>query len=182
MSRILVNFAAFAVALLCAVSPAMADNLGSVVGGTAATQSGMAGGVCLTSPAALINGKQAGLVIDCTTHGLIVTPSSTAVQPTSQAPWTALAGTQTNLSVATATAPTVPATATILVAQAQGTNNTSGVCLYWQDDGTNPTASAGQQMSASQTLSYIVTGLPIKFIAATGATCTVTLSYYKATP
>ena len=110
-----------------------------------------------------------------------VTPSSGgSATVVTQDPWVAVAGTQRALSIASATALTIPATATFAVIQAQGTNNTSGVCLYWQDDGTNPTNAAGQQMSAGQSLVYNVSTLPIKLIAASGATCTATISYYKA--
>ncbi len=91
----------------------------------------------------------------------------------------AVAGTQRGTSIASATALTIPATATVALIQAQGTNNSSGVCLYWQDDGTNPTASAGLQMPAGTTMFYKVSLLPAKFIAATGASCTLTASYYK---
>lgn len=91
----------------------------------------------------------------------------------------ALAGTQTGLSIATATALTVPTGATIALIQAQGTNNTSGACLFWRDDGTNPTNSTGSQMAAGASMFYKVTSLPIKLIAASGATCTATISYYK---
>ena len=92
---------------------------------------------------------------------------------------TIVAGTQTALTISSATALTVPATATTALVQAQGTNNTSGVCLYWRDDGTNPTGSVGQQMAAGATMFYHVTSLPIKMFAATGATCVATISYYK---
>lgn len=65
----------FLVLLALVASPAMADNLGSVIGGQAAPQSGMAGGVCFTAPIPLSNGQQAGMRIDCTTHALVVTGS-----------------------------------------------------------------------------------------------------------
>jgi hypothetical protein len=99
--------------------------------------------------------------------------------PVSAAPISAIAGTQENISIATATALTVPMGATLAIIQAQGTNNSSGVCLYWRDDGTNPTNAAGQALSAFATLSYKVSSLPIKLIAASGATCTATISYYQ---
>lgn len=108
-----------------------------------------------------------------------VTASGSGTSTVTQAPLAAVAGTQRALSIATATSLTVPATATTAIIQAQGTNNTSGVCLYWQDDGTAPTASAGQQMAAGSVMLYKVTSLPIQLIAATGATCTATISYYK---
>lgn len=62
----------FAVILATLItSSAYADSLGSAAGGTAANQSSMAGGLCQSSPSALTNGQQAGLLIDCTTHALI---------------------------------------------------------------------------------------------------------------
>lgn len=94
-------------------------------------------------------------------------------------PVTIVAGTQRGLSIATATTLTIPATATMAFIQAQGTNNSSGVCLYWQDDGTAPTNAAGQAMSAYSSIWYNVNSLPIQLIAASGATCTATISYYK---
>lgn len=91
---------------------------------------------------------------------------------------TPVAGTQTNLTISAATGLTVPAGATVALIQAQGTNNTSGQCLFWQDDGTAPTGSTGQALPAYQDFYYKATG-PIKLIAASGATCTATISYYK---
>ena len=92
---------------------------------------------------------------------------------------TALAGTQTGLAISSATALTVPSGATKARIQAQGTNNTAGVCLYWRDDGTSPTGSAGYQMAAGMGMFYDVVSLPIKLIAATGASCTATILYYQ---
>lgn len=92
---------------------------------------------------------------------------------------TSVAGTQRGLSIAAATALTIPAGATMAAIQPQGTNNTAGVCLFWQDDGTDPTAVAGMALGANATLFYVVGALPIKLIAATGATCTATIAYYK---
>ena len=65
------NLPIAALAAMLAIAPAQADNLGSASGGQAGNQSGMAGALCLTSPVALSNGQQAGLLIDCTTHALI---------------------------------------------------------------------------------------------------------------
>lgn len=92
---------------------------------------------------------------------------------------TALAGTQRSLAIASATALTIPATATMALISVAGTNNTSGVCAYWQDDGTSPTNAAGQPLAAGAYLPYNAAGLPIKLIAASGATCTANISYYK---
>lgn len=63
-------------AFLFSATGSFADSLGSVVGGQAGNQSNMAGGVCLTSPMALSNGQQGGLLIDCTTRALITSPAS----------------------------------------------------------------------------------------------------------
>lgn len=92
---------------------------------------------------------------------------------------TVVAGTQRGLAIASATALTIPATATAALISVAGTNNTSGVCAYWQDDGTNPTNAAGQPLAAGAYLVYNAVGLPIKLIAASGATCTANISYYK---
>jgi hypothetical protein len=77
------------VALALGLSPAWAQ-LGSAVGGQAANQSSLSGGLCLSSPIAMTNGQQASLVIDCTTHALITEGaggggSSTANQGTPNA-------------------------------------------------------------------------------------------------
>lgn len=103
----------------------------------------------------------------------------TTTIPVSAGSVTAVAGTQVGLSIATATALTVPAGAMLAIINAQGANNPSGICLYWRDDGTNPTNSAGQALSALATLNYKVAALPIKLIAASGATCTATISYFQ---
>lgn len=87
-------------------------------------------------------------------------------------------GSQVNVTISAATGLTVPVGATYALIQAQGSNNTNGVCLFWRDDGTNPTNAAGQALAANQTLPYTVTGMPIKLIAASGATCTMSVSYY----
>lgn len=91
----------------------------------------------------------------------------------------AVAGTQRGVTISSATALTVPAGATAAFVSVQGTNNTSGICAYWQDDGTAPTASAGQPAASLWSAWYNIKSLPITFIAATGATCTLNASYYK---
>lgn len=118
-----------------------------------------------------------------TTGGLgCVNTVPSGTQSVSIQSWTAVAGTQTNLAIATATAPTMPATATIIVVTPEGTNGTTGICARWRDDGTDPTASTGQPMAALSVLVYKAAATPIKFIAATGASCTITISYFKVTP
>lgn len=62
----------FAFAL--SVAPCFADSLGSVTGGTAGTQSNMAGGVYNSAAITLSNGQQVGLQVD--TNGNLKTTSS----------------------------------------------------------------------------------------------------------
>lgn len=97
---------------------------------------------------------------------------------------TAIAGTQTGVSLASATSLTVPAGANIAVITVEGTNNSAGVCARWRDDGTAPTASAGSPLAANavmvyQVISSTLTYLPIQLIQASSATCTADVAYYK---
>lgn len=97
---------------------------------------------------------------------------------------TAVAGTQTGVSLAAATALTVPTGANIAVITVEGTNNASGICARWRDDGTDPTASTGSPLAANAVMVYQVKSsaqayLPIKLITATGATCSMDVAYYK---
>lgn len=87
-------------------------------------------------------------------------------------------GTQRGTAIASATGMTIPVGATVALVQFQGTNNGSGQCAFWQDDGTSPTGSAGQA-SPAYTPVWIAASAAFKAIAATGATCTMTVSYYK---
>lgn len=57
---------------------AHADPIGSAIGGAAGTQSSLGGGLCLTSPTPLVNGQQAGFLIDCATHALLTLPAGGA--------------------------------------------------------------------------------------------------------
>ena len=103
-------------------------------------------------------------------------PSVTTCFVPTQAP---IAGTQTSVSMATAQALTVPAKATLAIITVSGTNNTSGVCAFWQDDGTAPTGTTGQPLASLGGLTYFVKSLAtFKIIQATGASCTFTASYY----
>lgn len=157
----------FALLMALAVTKAHAQQAGASVLATCGTATYSAGSIYPTTQ---------------DTTGTLCTPGSSGAPSTvKQDSWTAVAGTQTALSIASATAPTVPATATILVFQPQGTNNSSGQCLIYRDDGTNPTGTTGIGVGAGQTVTYFVASSPIKFIAATGATCTVTITYYKYT-
>lgn len=173
------KFLAYAAIFVALASSAYADSFGSAVGGARANQSSLSGGLCLSSPVVLSDGQQRALLVDCTTGALITSPSASSTSVVTSKAVVSVPGTQTGLAIATATAPTIPAMATYLLAQAQGTNNTGGICLYWQDDGTNPTASAGQGLAAGASMWRKVSPDAIKFIAATGATCAVTISYYK---
>lgn len=94
-------------------------------------------------------------------------------------PSTSKVGQQTSVSLAAATALTVPTGATLAVITVEGTNNGAGVCARWRDDGTAPTASAGNPLGSLAILSYQVTNLPIQLIQATGATCSMDVSYYR---
>ena len=100
---------------------------------------------------------------------------TTCYQPYLQA----IAGTQTPVTITSATPLTIPAKATVAVITVQGSNNTSGVCAYWRDDGMAPTTTTGNAMSVSSPpFVYAVKGLPIQFIQASGATCTLNVAYY----
>lgn len=91
-----------------------------------------------------------------------------------------VAGTQRGLAIASSTALTVPTGATVGLIQAQGTNTTARVCLFWQDDGTAPTATAGQSLGANGSIWVSSNSLSaIRLIASASATCTATISYYK---
>jgi len=97
--------------------------------------------------------------------------------------WLPVVGTQRGLSIATSTALTIPTGATIAMVQAQGTGATvGGQCAFFQDDGTAPTATAGQILVPNQTIVLSGTSLTaFRVIAASGvgASCTLTASYYK---
>ncbi len=127
------------------------------------------------APASSANGNQAQYCPVSTTYPF---PVSQEVKG-----WTPVAGAQRGVAIATSTALTVPAGATIAVVQAQGTGATSGgQCAFWQDDGTAPTATAGQILVPNQTLTLSGVSLTaFRVIAASGAgaACTISASYYK---
>lgn len=82
------------------------------------------------------------------------------------------------LTSAYALAPPVGTSAALV--QAQGTNNTSGQCAFWEDDGTAPTSTTGIAIGSGGTLFYSFAPLAkAQFIAASGATCTLTVFWYK---
>lgn len=91
---------------------------------------------------------------------------------------TPVAGAQRGVSIATSTGMTIPTGATTAIVQAQGTNTAGGICLFWQDDGTAPTGTAGQALAANNSITVPAIAA-FKMIAATGATCTASISYYK---
>lgn len=89
-----------------------------------------------------------------------------------------VAGAQVGVTISSATGMTIPTGATVALVQAQGTQTAAGVCLFWRDDGTDPSATAGQALGAAQSI-WIKTSAAFKMFAATGATCTASISYYK---
>lgn len=99
----------------------------------------------------------------------------------------AVAGDQFGVSIAAATAPTAPSDATGVMVLPVGTNNSSGQCLLWRDDGTSPTTTVGNGVGAGVPLWYYVKTSAtssvlnpnFKVIAASGATCTVNFVYFK---
>lgn len=86
---------------------------------------------------------------------------------------TAVASSQMGLAVTTATALTVPATATFAYVSVEGTN------VRWRDDGTNPTATVGFIMYAGAAPQLFSGDLAaVKFIQV-AATATINVAYYK---
>ena len=93
-------------------------------------------------------------------------------------PSTALAGTQTAVSLAAATALTVPTGATLAIITVEGTNNAGGICARWRDDGTDPDATTGMTLVAGADFLYTGDFSAIKFIE-TAASAKLNVSYYK---
>lgn len=99
----------------------------------------------------------------------------------------AVAGDQFGVTISAATAPTTPSDATGVLVIPLGTNNTTGGCLLWRDDGTDPTSTVGNPVGAGVPMWYYVKSSAIsstlnaafKVIAASGATCTVNFIYFK---
>lgn len=160
-------------AMACLFTPAFADNAS-----VSTNPPAYSGGVNTQSMTP--NGGLRVQPMDGAGHDVSTSNPLPVTGSTSSSSLTAVAGAQRNVSMSIATALTVPATATTAVISVNGTNNSSGVCAYWQDDGTSPTGTAGQPLMAGAYISnYKVTGLPIKLIQATGATCTFSASFYK---
>jgi hypothetical protein len=90
--------------------------------------------------------------------------------------YTGVTGTQSALAVTSATALTVPGTATYAIVQAQG-----GQVNYSLVSDLTPTASVGFNLYAGQQLMIQGTSLlnAAKFIDATGSTATITVEYLK---
>ena len=86
---------------------------------------------------------------------------------------------QKNVTMTGATALTIPIGATTALISVSGTNNGSGICAYWEDDGTNPTTSAGQPLASLGFIYFHVNSLPIKLIQASGASCTFNANFYR---
>lgn len=61
-----------------------------------------------------------------------------------------------------------------------GTNGSSGNCLFYQDDGGTPSQTQGSGLASEQNYIGFKGSLNnLKFILASGATCTVTVNYYQ---
>ena len=91
------------------------------------------------------------------------------------------------VSIATSTAPTIPSGTLAILVMGVGTNNASGQCLMWRDDGTAPTGTVGNPLPANVPFWYFIktsatsslVNSALRLIAATGATCAANFSYYK---
>lgn len=130
-------------------SPVWADDQGSAVGGHAATNSGLSGGLYQTSPAVLTNGQQAGFAIDPTTHAIVTVPASggpattvnqgtpgpvTAGWPTTNGEPADTTGTFTNATqTGNVTTPSVDGYATAIIT-ISGTYNTATATFLASDD------------------------------------------------
>lgn len=131
-------------------SSAYADSLGSAVGGQAANQSSLGGGVCQSAPVSLSNGQQASFLIDCVTHALITegsgsggaitanqgTPAAiTGGWPTTNGEPADTTGTFTNATqTGNVTTPSVDGYATAIIS-INGTFNTATATFLASDDG-----------------------------------------------
>lgn len=167
----------FALALFVG-SPAFADNLGSATGGTAASQSGLSGGLCISSPVSLSSGQQASLLIDCTTHALVVESSGSGGTSPPPYQFTPVVGSQAALAVATSTALTPPATAKFALITVESNATYSAAVNCWTD-GTAPTALQGNTIvpfGSYWVASTALSSVKCIQVAASGA---IDVSYYK---
>lgn len=88
-------------------------------------------------------------------------------------------------TLASATAPTIPGTAKYIDVVAEGVDGTDATtggpngCVRWRDDGTSPTGDIGLPLRAGTSLFGWTGSLAnLKFILATGATCTLNLRFW----
>jgi hypothetical protein len=92
-----------------------------------------------------------------------------------QGPRTAVTGAQYGLAVASSTALTVPATATIAEITVEG-----AAIRYTTDGATTPTASVGEgPFPIGTTLTFNLTGLAAVRIIQTQASATINVEYFK---
>lgn len=115
-----------------------------------------------------------GNVLGGTAHPIIVQTTSTQSAPASTG------NDQTLTLTSSASSPTIPTGTTTVDIYPLGTNGTSGNCLFFRADGTAPVATGGSGLASQQIeLGYNLSVPGLQFIAASGATCAVTLKYYK---
>lgn len=131
----------------------------------------------LTSPPVYLDGELH--IPTCDLNGNLITGSGAG---TSNAPYifTPKANQQTLVLSGSAQGLTVPTGAKYADFFPEGAPGTNNKCLRYRDDGTNPTASVGSGLDPDQLLlGYSGSLSAIKFINATGATCTLTINYYS---
>lgn len=92
----------------------------------------------------------------------------------------------TSSDLATVKSLTVPTNATVADIEPEGTPGTNNMCVRYFDDGTVPTGSIGFGLAPQQLLlGYSTKPLSgaalssLKLIQASGATCSLTINYYK---
>ena len=160
-----------ALALFAAV-PAFADSFGSAVGGQAGNQSSGAG--CINQAPTLSSGQQA--TIRCSATGALVVDTSggssgTPYQET-------YLGNQTALTLASSTALTPTATATIadIVVESNTTYNVAVRCLA---DGTAPTTSTGLELQPGATWHIVSAALASVKCIQEGASAAIDVQYGK---
>jgi hypothetical protein len=121
-----------------------------------------------------------GTVCERVVGGYAVPCDATNPLPTTNPALTPLSSQQTLVLTGSAQALTVPATATTVDFMPEGTAGTNNACLRYRDDGSNPTASAGFPLAPLQgVFGYKGSLSALRFINATGATCTITVNFYK---
>ena len=98
---------------------------------------------------------------------------SSSPTTTTPAALTPVASSQMGLGVVTATALTVPATATTAICTVEGQS------VRYRDDGTDPTASVGSLVAVGSILTLKLTSFTAAKFIQTGATATLDCMYYK---